>query len=245
MIVDTLDVSSSIFVGCSFSHKNSRRAIRSRPWARIVSLKKSKNSASFSCADRFPNRIKSSMLWESYWILWSKEVFQISINFTFYFQSVFVVCPSIMEFNSVDSNSSIEEWRRSVDKTLKYYKDKIKHTKATHKTRIRNSTIQWQREKRVLNNKIKSLQNKNEELQESFNEFSSLSPSIQLTKHCTDSMTDIQTEIRFEKRDPISSTQIEAGWTTETTEEPRGIRERGRDRARDCLLRWRRRQRRR
>jgi len=75
-----------------------------------------------------------------------------------------------MEFNSVDSSSSIEEWRRSVDKTLKYYKDKIKHIKSTNKSRTKNSTIQWQREKRVLNNKIKALQNKNDELQESFNE---------------------------------------------------------------------------
>ena len=77
----------------------------------------------------------------------------------------------VMDFNSLDSNSSIEEWRRSVDKTLKYYKDKIKSIKSTHKSRTRNSAIQWQREKRVLNNKIKSLQRKNQELLDSFNEF--------------------------------------------------------------------------
>jgi len=66
----------------------------------------------------------------------------------------------------VNSNSSIDEWRRSVDKTLGYYKNKVKTLKSNNKTKSKKNRTLWQREKRLLNNKIKTLQDTNEELKE-------------------------------------------------------------------------------
>lgn len=69
-----------------------------------------------------------------------------------------------------DSNSSIEEWRKSVDKTLKYYREKVKSLKANNKIRLKKLQTSWQRERRVLNNKIRLLQTQKESLQEKFDE---------------------------------------------------------------------------
>ena len=77
-----------------------------------------------------------------------------------------------------DSPSSVEEWRKSVDKTLDYYKDKIKALKTNNKSRVKKLQTSWQREKRALNNKIKSLENQNQSLQEKFAELRTIKKPI-------------------------------------------------------------------
>ena len=69
-----------------------------------------------------------------------------------------------------DSTARVEEWRKSVDETLKYYKEKVKTLKTNHKSKVKKLQTSWQRERRVLNNKIKSLENRNHSLQEKFAE---------------------------------------------------------------------------
>merc|ERR1712129_233738 len=59
---------------------------------------------------------------------------------------------------------------KSVDKTLKYYKNKIKTLKASYKEKLKANQTSRQRERRVLKNKIKTLQKKNSQLQDKVDE---------------------------------------------------------------------------
>eukprot|EP01084_Bolivina_argentea_P289722 497557_1 len=53
---------------------------------------------------------------------------------------------------------------QSIEKTLKYYKEKVKTLKLNNKSKLKKLQTSWQREKRVLNNKLKSLQRENDQL---------------------------------------------------------------------------------
>mmetsp|Transcript_2881 Transcript_2881/g.5374 ORF Transcript_2881/g.5374 Transcript_2881/m.5374 type:complete len:567 (-) Transcript_2881:112-1812(-) len=114
-----------------------------------------------------------------------------------------------------ESTSSIDEWRKSVDRTLKYYKEKIQTLKLNNKARLKKLQTQWQREKRALNNKVKVLQTQNEKLQESIEEqkhsFQQQIKSLKKKWRCSQHDNDGVDERKDEESDTVNESMSDAG----------------------------------